>query len=447
MTKTISLPATAKQSPRWRSSPPLWRAVALALASISTPSLAQSSDDLAQLRRQLDELKSDQRAIAAKIEAAEAVLAKFPEATPAVASAVAPPAAPVTPASAGPGPASIIDPSKLQVSGDLRLRHEMNFGDREALNRDREVVRARLRANYSFNSWLTIGAQVATGDPDDPNTTDITLSNWDDKLDISLDQIYARARLGPVELVGGRFQLPFAYTETVWDNDVNLQGAAASLSHSLGAIGTGKLTGAFFAIDEAANGPNSRMLGAQAGISGGKAVQYEIALAYYAYSLRSLAGADAGDFRGNLRRPDGGYLSDFDLFDVYVSLGFEPVGDRWPVKLVGNYVKNSGASTAADSGYEFDVFAGRNTDPGDWRFGYGWAAVETDAVLAAFSHDNIGLATNYLQHMFLIDYVITPHVLLNATLYRYRPWHAVDAGPNDPRVWLNRLRVNAMLSF
>ncbi|MBK6718380.1 MAG: hypothetical protein IPG62_00525 [Sphingomonadales bacterium] len=44
----------------------------------------------------------------------------------------------------------------------------------------------------------------------------------------------------------------------------------------------------------------------------------------------------------------------------------------------------------------------------DWRFGCGYAETGVDAVLAAFSHDNTDLATNYRQHTLLVDYVVVP---------------------------------------
>ncbi|WP_350283865.1 hypothetical protein [Nitrosomonas sp.] len=38
-------------------------------------------------------------------------------------------------------------------------------------DRNRDVLRARLRAAYAVNDWLAIGGQLATGDPDDPHST------------------------------------------------------------------------------------------------------------------------------------------------------------------------------------------------------------------------------------------------------------------------------------
>ena len=91
--------------------------------------------------------------------------------------------------------------------------------------------------------------------------------------------------------------------------------------------------------------------------------------------------------------------------------------------------------------------AGRANQQGDWRFSYGYSVAEVDAVLAAFSHDNTTIATNYRQHSLAIDYVLLKNLVLDATLYRYRPYQADFAGLNDPDDWLDRLRLNLLVNF
>ena len=65
-------------------------------------------------------------------------------------------------------------------------------------------------------------------------------------------------------------------------------------------------------------------------------------------------------------------------------------------------------------------------------------------MLAAFSHDNTTIATNYRQHSAALDYQLASKVFVNATLYRYRPKNP-SATLSD--VWLNRLRLNLLISF
>ena len=165
-----------------------------------------------------------------------------------------------------------------------------------------------------------------------------------------------------------------------------------------------------------------------------------------AATIASVAGADAGDFRSNLIGPDGRYVSDFDLVDVIAALTFRG-WERWPVRLTGEYVHNRGARTSEDTGYSIELSAGQALERGDWRFGYGYSVAEVDAVLAAFSHDNTTIATNYRQHTLFVNYALMDNIVLDVTLYRYRPYDAAFSGANDPADWLNRLRVNFQVGF
>lgn len=435
-----------------------WLAAAglCALSTALSPAMAQtaSPEEIKALRAEVEQLKLEQgrriaevQAAAERIEALAATLDRIEGKPTTSASAVA-----QTPPAAVPAAAPAATPfvaSRLQLGGDFRLRYESNFGDKDARARDRGVLRARLRASYKAADWLTLGGQIATGDPDDPNSTDITLSNFDDDLQISLDQAYARLDLGNLQIHGGKMPMPFVRTDLVWDGDVSPQGVSASYKHPFANGGSLKATGLYFLVDESVAGSNSDMIGGQLALDAplSDALHLELAGAYYDYSLRSTAGGDAGDFRSNLIGPTGRYLSDFDLVDGVAALTYRGFDESWPVRLTGEYVKNLGAVTSADTGYGVDLLVGRAAKPGDWRFGYGYAAAETDAVLAAFSHDNTGIASNYLQHSVTFDYVLRPNIILNATFYRYRPKSSIDAGPNDPSDWLNRLRLNFLVNF
>lgn len=338
--------------------------------------------------------------------------------------------------------ASELRPPPLVLSGDLRLRAEHSSAA-HARARDRLALRARLRATYALNGWLTAGGQLTTGDPDDPNSTDATLSGFADDFPVSLDQTYLRAQRGGLEAYAGKFPLPFARTDLVWDGDVSPRGASLGYTATLGREARVRTSALYFAVNESVAGPDSRMLGGQivAEASRHDIWQAEGAIGYYDCRLASLAGAGAGDLRSNLLRADGGYASDFDLLDLLAAATYSGFGERWPVRVAADYVQNLGASTSADRGYAVDLTLGRTRTAGDWRLGYGYARTEADAVLAAFSQDNTTLATNYVQHGLLLDYVPAAGILLNATLYRYRPLRGAD------RHWLDRLRLQMMVSF
>lgn len=339
--------------------------------------------------------------------------------------------------------------SRLQVNGDLRLRYEGNFGDRDAPDRNRAVLRSRLSASYDVYRWLKVGSRLVIGDPDDPNTADVSLGNFDDDLMVNLDQVYAAASVGNLTIYGGKFPQVFRRTDLVWDGDVNLQGVGGTYHLPLGDDAALSGAGVYFVIDEDAAGPDSHMTGGQLTLTSpvGDAFGFTLSSGYYDYTLDSLGGADIGDFRSNLLGPDGAFLSDFNLFNAIGTVTYNGFGEHWPVSLTGDYVRNLGAANDEDTGFGADIMIGRASEPGDWRFRYGYASVETDAVLAAFSNDNLTIATNYIEHAVTADFIPATRVLLNLTYYLYRPKTAEFAGPNEPDDYLNRLRLNVVTRF
>jgi hypothetical protein len=364
-----------------------------------------TDDSVQALRAELERLKAAQAEGALAIQKLEDRIAALEAPATAQESLPKPPEAPAVLA------LNAAPQSRLDVSGDFRLRYEGNYGDDDAPDWRRGVLRARLGATYAVNERLTIGGRLATGDPDDPNSSDVTLSNFADDFDVSLDAAYARLAFADATLWGGKFQLPFTRTDLVWDGDVNPQGVGANYALPLGG-GALKFAGLYFLVNQSVAGSDSSMLGAQVGFD----------------------------------LPVTEDLRAFDRVDVIAALTFRG-RESWPLRLTTEYVRNLGARTSGDSGYSIELFAGKTAGKGDWRLGYGYSVAEVDAVLAAFSHDNTTIATNYRQHALVINYAITKDVILDATLYHYRPYDAEFSGVNDPEDWLDRLRLNVLVNF
>ena len=413
-----------------------------AVACAVHPAFAQPLDQLEDTRAQIELLRSEQarikelhRQTEARLRALEARLGEQ-QSSP---SASAPPAA----------VASSTDGSPLIVSGDLRVRSQGDYSDGDSRDRTSAQVRGRLGATYSMNEAVTFGARIVTGDPDDPNSTDVQLSNFDDDLQVSLDLAYVQVDVGDLKLYGGKIPQPFTRTDLVWDSDVNPQGASALYQRSLADGSALRASGLFFIVDEAAGGADSTMNGVQLGYDSAElgAWRFDVSAAYYDYQFGSVAGGDSGDFRSNLRAPDGSYLSDFNLGDLIVGATWTGASERWPLRVIGDYVRNFGAATPADTGYSLDVSVGRTRNRGDWRVTYGYSVAETDAVLAAFSHDNIGLGTNYRLHALTLDHVPLPKTLISAIWYHYEPYSSTSASPRDVGDWLDRVRLAFLVSF
>ena len=213
---------------------------------------------------------------------------------------------------------------------------------------------------------MAVGVQVTTGDPDDPNSADVTLSNFDDDLQISLDQLYTRLQYRDVQFVAGKIPQPLTRTDLLWDADVSPQGVSATYATQFLWATSLKTTALYFVIDESLTGRTSDMAGLQAAWNypAASAWRYELAVGYYDYSLRSVVGADAGDFRSNAIDETGNYVSDFNLLNIIGGVTYQGVGLRWPVRVTTDYVRNFGAAISADTAYSADVVIGRRYGEG-----------------------------------------------------------------------------------
>jgi len=340
-------------------------------------------------------------------------------------------------------PAQGQTPPVLRFNGDFRVRYEYTTRGNSALNFDREVVRFRLGVTYPLREYLVVRGRLATGDPGDPNSTDVTLGKFVDDLALSLDIASVELHRPRWGLVAGKFTNPLLSTELVWDGDVNPQGMSGRVT--LGKPGgvTGTLTALYFVVDQQVGDTGSDMAGAQVALRAKAGAQWQVTAAagYYDYRIRSLFNTDAGDIRGNRRVPGNtAYLSDFDLLDALVAVDYTGFGERLPLRIVGDFVHNSGASDL-NTGWEADVYVGRVTRPGETRWRYGYAVAQTDAILAAFGQDNTTLGTNYEIHTLAVDGMPITGLVLTGTLYAYRPHEAVV------RQYQARLRLNAMVTF
>ena len=312
---------------------------------------------------------------------------------------------------------------RLDLHGDFRLRYEHNSSRGLEPSWSRGVLRGRLGATYRLNDRFEIGGRVVTGDPDNPRTTDITLSDFSSDFELSLDQAYATYRNGDLMLTAGKFAKPFASTELVWDGDVNPQGIGGRYGFEFSDSLSTQLSAVYFLIDDNLATGDSSMRGAQLSATWNPAADWQLDLhvAYFDYELGPLLPNVAVLARGNNVGPDNiSLLSDFDLFDIIGAISYSGFGDRWPVRFMGNFVRNHGAAVPEDTGYGFDLFVGHLEQSGHFQIQYGYMQAEKDAILGLFSHDNIVYPTNYKLHTLTINYKLMKRTFIGLTHYRFR---------------------------
>ena len=126
----------------------------------------------------------------------------------------------------------------ISFSGDVRLRGEPFFGGPSdgSLDRMRGRVRMRFNAVADLGSQFRAGFTLASGDINDPVSTNQTLGGFYTRKTVAIDQAFVQFTPKPFKaltLTGGKFAYPWYNTELTWDKDLNPEGAAQSLAFKI----------------------------------------------------------------------------------------------------------------------------------------------------------------------------------------------------------------------
>jgi hypothetical protein len=126
----------------------------------------------------------------------------------------------------------------ISFSGDVRVRAEPFFGGPadHSLDRGRARIRARFNAVADLGSQFRAGITVASGDVNDPTSTNANMTGFYTRKAIALDQAFVEFNpkdFKPLTLTAGKFRYPWFNTELTWDKDLNPEGAAESLGFKL----------------------------------------------------------------------------------------------------------------------------------------------------------------------------------------------------------------------
>ncbi len=126
----------------------------------------------------------------------------------------------------------------ISLFGDVRNRLEGFYGhDFHAQTRDR--VRARVGLNANVTDEVSGTIRLASGDPNNPISTNQTFTNTFTRKPINLDWAYLTIKPGKTfglepgwgQIVAGKFGVNLArYSELIWDDDLSPEGATETLN-------------------------------------------------------------------------------------------------------------------------------------------------------------------------------------------------------------------------
>jgi hypothetical protein len=284
-----------------------------------------------------------------------------------------------------------------------------------------------------------------------PPTQAIIRDNYKSR-DIRVDLASARLQLtGGFRLEGGRFEMPVALTEMLWDRDLRAQGGALTLE----------------ARDEAARPRLGLTLLASRGShvfdDGGVGLLSASGAAFFGagehgrFELRAsflhftgVDGLEPRIRRQNSRR-NTLVFQDYDVLDAIVRYRRD---GGVPLQLVADLSWNLGAEETARAAGE----APRKNDRGVWlaavvgstrtarvRGEYAFARVDKDATVAAYATDDFFWATGWEGHRGDVGVKAAEHLAFHlvAQLQRFKDSARVEERDH----WVKRYRSEIRLSF
>jgi gas vesicle protein len=299
---------------------------------------------------------------------------------------------------------------RITFSGDLRLRWE-NRQDLKTYALDpatrqyketgtymRNQFRYRLRLFFDarlsdeFKAVLSFGSSTPLSGTTDNNTTvsNATFGNeWTQKPDYWLLAYirYTPKWLPGLQVYGGKFKPPWIHTDMFFDPDTAVEGFWESYTYDkfkpfqpFGNLGQ-------FVVNETSTKADAMMYLYQLGfVSDFDLAKLTLAGSYYDW--RDMDGSRIGSTAfgggfGNTVNSAGILRYDYKIYDAIGFFDFK-IG-RCPLRLFGEYAKNSASDVKYNTAWQAGFVFGRTQKPGDWDFLYKHAYIENDALVGAFA--------------------------------------------------------------
>lgn len=347
---------------------------------------------------------------------------------------------------------------KLTLSGEIRVRNETFFREGDP-DRIRQRFRLRVGAKAAVNEETELGFKLASGDGDDPISNNQTFTDVFTFKEINITNGYLKVApaksLGMarpyVTLMGGKFDTPtYVPTKLVLDGDLTPEGFFEALhlvSEKEGFLRLLQVNLGQWVVQELSKRSDGAIFAFQAvgGMAFSDRVSANVGVGDYVFHKPSTIAkarntndklvvtnkvllADGSRLGGRKIDPtkDGqiaALVSDFNLLNAGTDFTVDTGSARWPLKLFGDYVRNTGAEGGQDAGFEFGAGIGAVKEPKDLNFVYAYERLETDAVLSTITDSDFGRdgATNTQGHILQLNYVLLRGLQFSSTAFITEP--------------------------
>jgi hypothetical protein len=344
--------------------------------------------------------------------------------------------------------------------GDVRNRVE-GFYAQDLNARTRARLRARLGVTVAPSDEASATIRIASGNPDDPISTNQSFERTFTRKSINLDHAYLTLKPGKTlglepgwgSIMGGKMPVTaYRTSEMIFDDDLSPEGAQEQLvlvEHREGPFRSLKLNGFQWVVDETASGGEPWMIGGQivTDLAVGNVATMTFAFADYSYQdmdkvAKKFLEKSSSSFNSQLalsnaltRDADGkitGFDSNFNIVNLGGEVNFPNVWKTYSTGLFSELAWNSQADNNRDLGFVVGVgFGSSGRDwyhnnlktPGQWAVSYLYQRVEQDAVPAMFAYSDaeyvtsagsIRGSTNIQDSIVRFDYVLFPNFQLTA---------------------------------
>jgi len=295
--------------------------------------------------------------------------------------------------------------------------------------------RFELRPEIDFEPWsnFLIGVRGIFDYGTEPEAypyQDNYISRW-----ASADRWFVQWTPGSFTVRAGRFGMPLAASELLWDRDIQTPGIAASWTSADGAW---TLSGAGFYGPQHYSDQTRIAAGQVQWRTGDPSrISLEASFAYWSFQPHELF---PDYIRENTFRIDGGEpvpASEFHVADLLLRLRF-PVGSV-PVLISLDGFDNFAAHDGRRLAWEGSVVAGQVGTPGQWRGFYAYQYIQRDATMGAYTTDDWWYHTWYEGHRVGVSWTFFPRVYLQGSFSIQRRL--------DQRFWVNRYLVDLVKMF
>ena len=332
----------------------------------------------------------------------------------------------------------------FRFAGDGLARYEWTRdipnADGTLTNVDRYRFQARPRVELNVGPFQAgVGGEFNYSDDEndvapDGGTPAIIRDNYRSS-DARLDLAYGRLKLGPVTAQGGRFFMPIAFTEMIWDRDLRPQGGAVSLG--FGESSRLSLTG-LYATGSHVFEDESVMYGGALDLSIATGVQSKLQLvgAYLQWE-------DLDELSTPIRRQNTALRLLANEYQVVDVVGRLTTGGTVPVTLVADYCWNTAVDDQNRGLWLSAILGALGTSHA--RLEYTYAKIDRDATVAAFNSDDFFWGTGWEGHR--VD--LGTGTVSSSSIHVVGQRQRFKDSPNEfiRDQWVSRIRVEWRSSF